>query len=155
MNIKIQPSLALPKTVTNEYKGKNIALYAFYIIIAITMGRSLIHMLAPDGGAQSIATIPLDNYSGAAKATVIYMFATWGLSQLIMGVFYLIAAVRYKSLIPLMYIFIAFEYLMRMVIGHMKPITLVGMAPGAVANIPFFVIAVIMFFLSVMPSKKG
>ncbi|MCL1803069.1 MAG: hypothetical protein FWG30_05420 [Eubacteriaceae bacterium] len=149
MNTKIQLSLVLPKTITNDYKGKKAALNFFYFATAITIVRSLIHMLAPDGGAQSLATIPLDHYSHPAKATIIYLFGTWGLSQLIMGVFYLIVAVRYKSLVPLMYIFIAFEYFMRIVIGRMKPIALTGTAPGAMGNLPFLMIAVLMFALSV------
>jgi len=47
-----------PKQINNTYTGHPIALYTFYIIICITIVRSLIHILAPDGGAQSIATIP-------------------------------------------------------------------------------------------------
>ena len=82
------------------------------------------------------------------------MFGTWGLSQLLMGIFYLVTIIRYKSLVPLMYLFIAFEYMIRIVIGLMKPITLTGTAPGAVGNLPFFIIAVFMFILSITPANK-
>ena len=145
----------LPQTVTNEYHGNKMAKHVFYAIVALTIVRSLIHIIAPDGGAQSIATIPLDSYSDVGRATVVYMFGVWGLSQLIMGIFYLIVAIRYSCLIPLMYLFLVFEYLTRIAIGHMKPVTLAGTAPGAVGNLPFAVISALMFFLSIMPSGNG
>ena len=144
----------LPAIIDNTYRGRKIALYFFYLITAITVGRSLIHTFANDGGAQSIATIPLDSYSVQASQTVILIFALWGLSQLIMGVFYVIVALRYKSLIPLMYIFIAFEYVMRLVLGMIKPMVTEGTAPGGVANFILIPLAIILFALSIYSPKK-
>lgn len=143
-----------PKTIDNQYRGNKIALYFFYLIAAITVVRSLIHTFATDGGAQSIATIPLYNYSEQASKTVILIFALWGLSQLIMGIFYVIIALRYKSLIPLMYIFIVFEYFMRLVLGIIKPIVTEETAPGGVANFVLIPLGIILFTLSVYYQKK-
>ena len=82
-------SLILPKSVDNTYRGLALPKYFFFVITIITTIRSCIHILLPDGGAQSIATIPLDSYSGEAAAAVVYLFGVWGLSQLIVGLFYL------------------------------------------------------------------
>ena len=142
-----------PKTADNTYKGNKIALYFFYLITANTVVRSLIHTFAADGGAQSIATIPLDSFSTQASQTVILIFALWGLSQLIMGILYVIVAFRYKSFIPLMYVFILFEYVMRMVLGMMKPIVTTGTAPGGVGNYVMIALALIMFIFSVNQTK--
>lgn len=145
---------SLPKIIDNEFKGIKVALYMFYILTAITIVRSVIHILAPDGGAQSIATIPLNSYSEEAKNTVIYMFGTWGLSQLLMGIMYLIVSIRYKSLIPLMYIFICCEYIGRLFIGQMKPIILIGTAPGIIGNYILVPLSIILFVLSITRYKK-
>ena len=96
----------LPKQINDHYKGRKIALYFFYLFTVMTVVRSLIHMFASDGGAQSIATIPLDTFSEEGASVVVLIFSLWGLSQLIMGVFYVIVSWRYKALIPLMYVFI-------------------------------------------------
>ena len=144
----IDPNLILPKTVDNTYRGKKIAQWIFYAITIITIVRSLIHSFSSDGGAQSIATIPLDTYSDAASRTVIFIFSLWGLSQLIMGSFYAIVAFRYKSLIPLMYVFIFFEYSFRVIMGHLKPITIIGTAPGDIANYVFIPLSLVLFILS-------
>ncbi|NLR94424.1 hypothetical protein [Flammeovirga agarivorans] len=138
----------LPATINNEYKGHKLALYVFYLITVMTVGRSLVHMFATDGGAQSIATIPLDSYSTPAAQTVILIFALWGLSQLTMGVFYVIIIFRYKSLIPLMYIFLFIEYAMRLVMMYMKPIITEETAPGATGNYIFIPLSIVMFILS-------
>jgi hypothetical protein len=150
MKKHIDFKLVLPKTIYNTYSGNIIPMAFFCFVIVFTIVRSLIHVLSPDGGSMSIATIPLNTYSSAAANTVIYLFGVWGLSQLIMGVFYLIVGLKYRSLIPLMYVFITVEYGMRIVIGHMKPIITGGIAPGAVGNYILVPLAIIMFFLSIL-----
>ncbi len=142
-----------PKYINNTYTGHPIALYTFYIIIFITIVRSLIHILAPDGGAQSIATIPLDTYSVESANAVIFMFGLWGISQLLLGILFLIITIRYKALIPLMYLFIFTEYTLRLILGFFKPITLTGVAPGGIGNYVFIILSILLFMLS-MKTKK-
>ncbi len=77
-----------PKHISNQYTGSQIALWLFAAMTVLTVARSLAHIFLPDGGAQSIATIPLDAFSSAAAAVVIGMFAQWGLTQLMFGLLY-------------------------------------------------------------------
>ena len=78
----------LPQTVTNTYRGHPLAKWALVALTIVTIGRSLVHMFAADGGAQSIATIALDIFTEGGANTVITLFALWGLSQLIIGLLY-------------------------------------------------------------------
>lgn len=142
-------SKILPEKITNELPGKNFTLYFFWIIIAFSLIRSLIHIFSPDGGAQSIASIPLDSYSNEANATVIFMFAVWGLSQLLMCFVYIIIAWKYKSLIPLMYLFVFLEYSGRTLIGHAKPVETIRTAPGEVGNYLLIPLSLVMFLFSI------
>ncbi|MCD6284573.1 MAG: hypothetical protein J7M39_01510 [Anaerolineae bacterium] len=57
-----------PKQLTNDYRGRPIARWVSIILTIVTVARSLIHILAPDGGAQSIATIPLDTFTQSDEA---------------------------------------------------------------------------------------
>ncbi len=111
-------------------------------------------MFAPDGGAQTIATIPLNTFTSEGANTVIFIFSLWGLSQLIMGIFYVIVSLRYKSLIPLMYLFIFIEYLMRLILGTLKPIETSGTAPGAIINFIFPPLVIVLFLLSLNTKKS-
>ena len=154
MNNIFNFNLLFPETITNEYSGRNLALYVFYLLTAMTLWRSVVHIAVPDGGAQSIATIPLDTYTAGGSAAVISIFAVWGLSQLLIGLIYLISIVRYRSLIPLLYFLTAIEYAGRFVIFQLKPIETAGTAPGGVGNIPLTILALGMLLLSIMPPKN-
>ena len=145
----------LPSPVDNNFRGVKLSQYAFLLITAATIVRSVIHVFAPDGGAQSIATIPLSSYYAEAAATIIFMFSFWGLSQLLMGIVYLGVYVKYKSLIPMMYVLLIVEYAMRIVIGQMKPIVTTGTAPGSVGSWIMVPVCVVLLVLSLLPGKAA
>lgn len=138
----------LPDTIDNTLRGRKIALWLFYLITIVTIVRSCIHIFKYDGGAQSIATIPLDSYTEGGAAAVIFIFAYWGLGQLIMGILYVIVALKYKSMIPLMYVFLFIEYAGRWGISFFKSIETTGQAPGGVANYVFIPLSIILLVLS-------
>ena len=74
----------------------------FYFLIAIAVAgtvRSLVHLLAPDGGAGTIAPLALDAPGGR---NIVAIFAQWGASQLLLALFYWVAILRYRFLTPLM-----------------------------------------------------
>jgi len=141
----------IPKKAENDYKGYKVAEIAFLIIVMLTIIRSLIHFIAPDGGAQSIATINL-NIEGAE--IIIGMFALWGISQLLLGIVYLIVFKYYKNLIPLMYILIILEYSLRIVVGFIKPFQTMGIAPGAIGNFIILPFALVMLIFSILNPKN-
>lgn len=144
----------LPKQINNDYTGSLIAKYVFMFITVITLARSCIHMFASDGGAQSIATIPLDTFSHNAAATIILIFSLWGLSQIIIGIIYVAVIWRYQKLIPLMYLLMIIEYAMRTVFMLSKPIHVTGSAPGHTGDYFMIPIAIIMLILSLRTTKN-
>lgn len=140
-----------PKTADNSYQGSKIAIYVFMLISFISLGRSVIHLLAPDGGAGSIAGIDLS----AGGESIIFAFALWGLSQVIYAFIQLLVAFRYRTLIPLFYLILIFETLGRMFIGQIKPaVFLNGTPPGGIGNYIILPLAVVMLILSLYSSKK-
>jgi hypothetical protein len=144
-----------PDKIDNTFYGGKIPLFVFYIITAITIWRSQHHLFAPDSGAQSIATIPLNLFSESAQMAVIGSFALWGLSQLIIAFLYLLVCIKYKSLIPLMYLLLVFEYSMRaFYIGNFKPIPFEGTAPGAVGNLPTIFVSLTMLVIIMFHNLK-
>lgn len=113
---------------------------AFAALTALTLWRSLHHLLAADGGAETIATIPLGRFSPEAQAAVIGVFALWGLSQLLLGLVQLAALIRFPALIPPLLLVMAGEYAARIAILAAKPIPVSGTAPGGVLNGPMLVL---------------
>ena len=144
-----------PQPATNRYGGAPIARWVFALLTAITVGRSLVHVFLPDGGAQSIATIPLDSFTTNGEATAVHIFALWGLSQLLFGLLYLVVLWRYQSLIPLMYLLILVEYTGRLLLAFAKPIVTDGTAPGAIGNFALVPLALLMLVLSLRGKQYG
>ena len=144
-----------PKTVDNQYRGMTVARWIFVAMTIVIVGRSLAHIFLPDGGAQSIAPIPLDAFPPIAASVIIGMFAYWGLSQLLLGLLYVLVLWRYQSLIPLMWFSLFVEWTGRFLLGRFyKPIETVGTAPGAVGNHFAPVLAIIMLALSLRERKS-
>ena len=137
-----------PPRVDNNYQGHPIALWLFVLITAVTLGRSLVHIFVSDGGAQSIATIPLDSYSPAAANAVVRGFALWGLSQLLLAFVYLGVLWRWRTLLPLMYLLLVLEYVGRFAIGVTNPVVTLETPPGAIANFVFVALGSVMLILS-------
>ena len=143
-----------PKTIDNTYRGQKIALWFFYLITAVWLWRSQHHMFAADGGAQSIATIPLDQWSAGASQTVVGIFALWGLSQLIIALLQLIVALRYKSLVPFIYLVLIVEQAGRLFVFNYKPVITAGTAPAGAAAVPLMIVVMVMFSLSIWQREK-
>lgn len=143
----------LPQPIDNTYRGHAIAKWALVAMTLLTVGRSLAHIFIADGGAQSIATIPLDEFSAESATVIIGMFAQWGLTQLMFGLFYVLVLWRYQSLIPLMWLFIFFEWTGRLLLGFYKPFETAGTAPGAVGNMIFPVLALVMLVLALRKAQ--
>jgi hypothetical protein len=140
--------ILFPKTIDNNYRGAPVAKWVFVALVAMTVVRSLAHIFLPDGGAQSIATIPLDDFTSNGASAIVHIFALWGLSQLLFGLLYVVVLWRYQTFIPLMWLFIIIEYIGRMLLTITKPFEIMGTAPGAVGNYILIPLSLLMFGLS-------
>jgi len=148
-----------PKQASNDYQGNNIALYVFYLLIAIYTFRGFMHFLADDGGINSIASIIIFPFAEGAPDpnNVIYLFASlWGSAQLITLAIFYICMWRYRNLLPLLWLTVVVEVPMRMAAGTMHPLSAPyyeHVPPGAVSNLPLLAIACIMLALSLQNKK--
>jgi hypothetical protein len=108
-------------------------------------------MLAPDGGAQSIATIDV---SVAGGANIIAIFGQWGAIQLLLAVLLWVLLLRYRGLVPLVLLVFILEPPLRALAGHLKPVVTEGVAPGAALNWAVVPILVAVFLLSLCPAQR-
>ncbi|QEE14514.1 hypothetical protein DSAG12_00327 [Promethearchaeum syntrophicum] len=146
----------LPDNVNNDVKFNKIIVYIFGVLTIFTIVRSLIHIFAPDGGANSIATIVVFSGSPDPNNVIYHIFSLWGLSQLLIGLIYIIVLMKYKNLIPMMFTLMIIEYVMRFVTGIMKPMgdVLTGTPPGALVNLILVPLALGMLIWSFFPVKR-
>ena len=134
------------------YVRLSFALITVFTLVGVV--RSLLHIFLPDGGAQLIATIPLDSFSEEAKAVVIGMFALWGLSQLLSSLVYVYILMKRKEWLPFAWFLLLIEYASRWLIGQYKPFETVQTAPGAIGNYVFMLLSVMMLVWYIVDYKK-
>ncbi len=140
-----------PKTADNNYRGSKLAAYVFVILALMGTVRSCIHLLAPDGGAGTIAGMDL---SVAGAPGIIFAFSLWGSSQLLYALIQLLVFFRYRTLISFMYILMILETAMRMYIGHIKPVHFAHTPPGEILNHIMIPLAFVMLILSLWHKQK-
>ena len=108
-------------------------------------------MFKDDGGAMSIATIPLDTYPTGAANTIVAYQAQVGIDQFILCFIYMLILVRYRILLPLGYLLITLEFGFGIIImgSGWKMVELRGTAPGYVTMwiLPFITLSLCWFSL--------
>lgn len=124
-------SRLIPQDVT-IFRGPEWTAGALAAVNAVGTVRSLIHMLAPDSGAQSIASMDTEVTGGG---NIVSLLAQWGGAQLLESGVIWIALWRYRGLVPLMLGVVTAEQLLRVAIGTSKPLTTEHKPPGALSRV--------------------
>ena len=143
--------ILLPTQIDNTIRGTKIPFYIFTLYAIVSTVRSCIHLLSSDGGAGTIAGMDL---SVAGADGIIFAFALWGSSQLLFAMIQMLAVIRYRSLIPFMWLMLALEILLRELVGKMKPVTFAHTPPGAIGNQIILPLAVVMVVWSLWSGSK-
>jgi len=131
--------------VNKDYTGAKIPFYFLILIAIVSTARSLIHVFAPDGGANSIAGIDVAVQGGE---NIVAIFAQWGALQLLLALFYWLAILRYRFLVPAMLGVVVIEQLFRMGAGQLKPLEIASPPPGAIGSEILLPVAIVVFFWS-------
>jgi hypothetical protein len=148
-----------PSKLNNQYEGSKIALYGLYPVFAIYIFRSLVHFLAENSGLVGIATIKVFPISdGLNPNNIIYLFASLlGATQVSLTIVLLILFIKYKILIPLIYLICLLDQCLRLISGYLHPLGedyYINTPPGVISNIPVLLYLILMFYLSLIGSTK-
>jgi hypothetical protein len=148
-----------PSKLNNQYEGSKIALYGLYPVFAIYIFRSLVHFLAENSGLVGIATIKVFPISdGLNPNNIIYLFASLlGATQVSLTIVLLILFIKYKNLIPLIYLICLLDQCLRLISGYLHPLGedyYINTPPGVISNIPVLLYLILMFYLSLIGSTK-
>ena len=144
-----------PETFDNRYGGQRLALWLLYPITFVNLAIALGGIFSKDGGAQSADGIPLDTFGNGGAEAVIRVVAILGLASLSLGVFYVLALVRYRSMIPLIYVLQVADYLGRRGIAEMKPYLHIAATGASYFNWGLFVLSVTGLVLSLVERTSG
>ena len=132
------------------FKGPKLASVTTMLCLSLITVRSLMHLLLPDGGAHSIATI---DTCGASGVNIIALFGQWGATQTLLAALLWVLILRYPGFIPLALLVLAVEPFARGLAGHLKPVVTVALAPGAALNWVGVPVLVALLWLSLCPAS--
>lgn len=117
--------------IDESYQGPKAPLYFLAFIAILSTARSLVHIFAADGGAGSIAGIDVGVEGGV---NIVAMFGQWGASQLMLSLFYWLALLRYRFLVPAALGFVFIEQALRIGAGQLKPVIVAAPPPGEIGS---------------------
>ena len=106
--------------IDNLFRGKRIALWIFIIVLIIKTAQNLFVII---GGASIISSadgIPLERYSQEAAQTIVYLWTYVGFIRLLILILGFLILFRYRSLIPLMFVFLLLQDISRYIITYNK-----------------------------------
>jgi hypothetical protein len=98
---------------------------------AVGTFRSFVHILAPDSGAQSIASMDTQVTGGK---NIVALLGQWGGAQLLEAGVIWVVLWRYRGLVPLMLAVVTAEQFLRVGIGRFKPLVTAHTPPGALSR---------------------
>ena len=142
----------IPQTIENKIPSNKIVYYFCWLLVGFNLFRSLEHIFTEDGGAESIAGIPLSSYSSEATNNVVSIFAQWGFSQLVLACILLFVVLKIRELSPLMLLIIALENILRAGTGFYKPLIISADPPGALSPL-IGLVTLIFFFVSIRENR--
>lgn len=144
-----------PARVDNQYRGHPAGLWLFVPIAVQKLAMSFTHLFKHDGGAQSLSAIPLDSYSASASQNIVGLFARMGVEQLMLALLMMLVLVRYRAMIPLMYLLIVVQFLVSRGVVEMKPLVRAGESGVGTPLLVFAGLAVVGLVLSVVGRRYG
>ena len=122
------------------YRGTRLAYWYLVALTLLTTVRSLIHVFAADGGANSIAGIDLE---AAGGDNIVAIFATWGWSQLLLALVGWVIIVGYRFLVPFGLLLQVLDWGGRALVEQFKPLVVDSPPPGAIGNLIFLPLSLV------------
>ncbi len=123
-----------PRQADNRFTGLRPALWLLGLLRALKLAMSLNSIFNTESVAAGADGIPLASYGPAAARQVLLLFALLALGQLTLTVSALVTLIRYRTLVPLIYLILLGEQLARRAIAQSYA------APGArMTDVAWFV----------------
>lgn len=151
-------SRIFPKQIDNNYRGYQIALWLLVLFLLVRTFASITQMgLNPlwtnAEVLQGVERVPLDTFDAKAVNAAVVLFGWWGATNLMLNFLGFGAVIRYRAMIPLVYLLILGSHFGQVALAETAPIT--GML-GAGAPRPLVGIAVLLvgFALSLTTPRK-
>ncbi len=144
--------LLFPRSIDNQFRGQRLGYWLMIPVLVLKFGIAVASILTP-GNANRADAINLSTYSQAALRDATTLL---GLLHLSIGLICLLAMIRYRAMVPLLYLWLVVEFLGRRVILAVYPIERTpGTSGGSMVNLALFAMLALGLALSVWPRRDA
>jgi hypothetical protein len=144
----------LPPHIDNTFRGHWLALWLFGGLVFMKGAIGLGTIFNGRATAMTADGIPLDTFTPAGAQAFVAAFAAWGLAQLMLNLLGVLALVRYRSMVPLMFTVLLLEHLSRKLIFWFLPIARSDSPPGFYINLVLVAVMIVGLALSLWNQAK-
>ena len=144
-----------PERVENRLDGHRAALWLLGLYAGLKLVMSFNSIILAAKVAADADGIPLSSFAPTAATEVLTLFALVGLGQLALAVIALAILIRYRGLVPFIYLVLLAEAVVRrlIVLAYSPERTAAG-SGGFYINIGLLVLLALGFVLSVRPQRQ-
>ena len=145
----------LPQRIDNTYLGHKLALWLFGLLVLVKTAMSVNSIFLGHKIATTADGIPLDTFPLAAAQTILALFAIWGLAHVMICLLCVLVLVRYRALVPFMFLFLLLEHLGRKLVLQFIPIVRTGTPPGSFVNLALLAVMIVGLALSLWSQNRA
>lgn len=146
-----------PKQFDNDYRGYSLAIWLLVAIVLVKFAQGVASMVDAPFIIRAADGIPLDTFGAGAAATVVYMFKAWGLSNALVNLVGAVAILRYRAMVPFVYVLLTIDQVVRRVFVATDPLPRIATTepPGFVFPINLVLLALLLIGLALSLAKTA
>jgi len=137
-----------PQPIDNTFRGYKAALWIFGLVIALRAVQSVMIIFNGYATVRDADGIPLDTFTPPGAQTVISLFALLALANLIIALVCIVVLIRYRALVPFLFLLLLLQHLARTAIVKFIPIVRSGAPPAGMINLTLVSLTFLGFALS-------
>lgn len=147
------PNAVLPSRADNGYRGQKSAIAILILLLLLKSAISFGTIVNGRNAATGADGIPIDSYGAAGAQTVVSLMALLGLANLMIAAMGVIVLLRYRALVPLVFVVLLVQQAGRYVILQFLPIVRTGAPPGTTINLVLLGLMALGLLLSLWPRR--
>ena len=144
-----------PRSFDNVYRGYWLGTWIFGLVVAGRLAMGVNGTFNTESVAVSADGIPLSTYPSAAAQTVVALFALTALLNLTLGVLGGLALIRYRAMIPLLFLLYLLQSIGTRILLLVHPLLRTSTTVGSTVVLGLLALSALGLVLSLMSGKPA
>jgi len=143
-----------PKQFGNEYRGHWLALVILGVMLLLRLAQTAMGLVDPVLVIRGPDGILIDTFNAPAQAAFTYVFRLLCFLNILICLIGVLALVRYRAMVPLIYLVLLVLLAGQKVLGLLYPIPRAPEAPGGMIILAMLAVSLLGGLLSVFDARK-